>query len=51
MCQIHGLKGGKEEGDNQNGENETEIDYVLINKEHRRFIQNVKAIIGGINMP
>ena len=27
-------------------ENETETDIVLIKKEHRRFIQNVKAIIG-----
>ena len=25
-------------------ENETEIDFVLINKEHRRFIQNVKEL-------
>ena len=28
------------------GENETEIDIVLIKKEHRRFIQNVKVIPG-----
>ena len=28
------------------GENETEIDFVLIKKEHRRFIQYVKAIPG-----
>ena len=28
------------------GENETEIDFVLIKKEHRRHIQNVKAITG-----
>ena len=28
------------------GENETEIDFVLIQKEHRRFIRNVKAIPG-----
>ena len=28
------------------GENETEIDFVFIKKEHRRFIQNVKAIHG-----
>ena len=28
------------------GENETKIDFVLIKKEHRRFIQNVKAIPG-----
>ena len=27
-------------------ENETEIDFVLIKKEHRQFIQNVKAIPG-----
>ena len=26
------------------GENETGIDFVLIKKEHRRFIQNVNAI-------
>ena len=46
MCQIHGLREGKEEGDIQNDENETEIDFVLTNKEHRQFIQNVKAIPG-----
>ena len=28
------------------GENETEIDLVLIKKEHQWFIQNVKAIPG-----
>ena len=28
------------------GENETEIDFVLIKKEHRCLIQNVKAIPG-----
>ena len=28
------------------GENETEIDFVLIMTEHRQFIQNVKAIPG-----
>ena len=28
------------------GENETEIDLVLIKNEHRRFMQNVKAIPG-----
>ena len=28
------------------GENETEIDFVLIKKEHRRLIPNVKAIPG-----
>ena len=26
------------------GENETEIDFVLVKKEHRRFIQNVNEI-------
>ena len=26
------------------GENETEIDFVLIKNQHRRFMQNVKAI-------
>ena len=29
------------------GENDTEIDFVLIKKEHRRFMQNVMAIPGG----
>ena len=28
------------------GENETEIDFVLIKNEHRQFIQNVKAFPG-----
>ena len=28
------------------GENETEIDFVMIKKEHRQFIQSVKAITG-----
>ena len=28
------------------GENETEIDLVLIKKEHRRFIHNLKEIPG-----
>ena len=28
------------------GENETEIDFVLIKKEHRQFIQNIKTIHG-----
>ena len=28
------------------GENETEIDFVTIKKEHRRFTQNVKEIHG-----
>ena len=26
------------------GENETEIDFVLIRKEHRRFLRNVRVI-------
>ena len=30
------------------GENKTEIDFVLTKKEHRWFIQNVKAIPGEI---
>ena len=45
VCQIHGLK--KEEKRKVTfriGENETEIDFVLIKKEHQLFIQNVKAI-------
>ena len=28
------------------GENETELDFLLIKNEHQRFIQNVKAIPG-----
>ena len=28
------------------GENEKKIDFVLIKKEHERFIQNMKAIPG-----
>ena len=28
------------------GENETDIDFVLIKKSHRRFIRHVKAIPG-----
>ena len=28
------------------GENETEINFMLIKEEHRRFMQNVKAISG-----
>ena len=30
------------------GENETEVDFVLIKKEHRLFLLNVKAIIGEL---
>ena len=30
------------------GENETEIDFVLIKKEHRQTMQNVKAITGEL---
>ena len=30
------------------GENETEIDFALMTKEHQRFIQNVKAIPGEL---
>ena len=33
------------------GENEPEIDFVLIKKEHQRYIRNVKAIHGSFNMP
>ena len=28
------------------GENETEIDFVLLKREHQRFVRNVKAIPG-----
>ena len=28
------------------GENETEVDFVMIKKEHQWFIQNIKAIPG-----
>ena len=31
------------------GENKTEVDFVLIKKEYRQFIQNVKAIPGEFN--
>ena len=30
------------------GENETEIDFVLIKKEHRQLMQDVKAIPGEL---
>ena len=30
------------------GENETEVDFVLIKKEHRLFLLNVKAILGEL---
>ena len=30
------------------GENETEVDIVLIKKEHRLFLLNVKAILGEL---
>ena len=33
------------------GENETEIDFVLTKKEHRQFVQNVRATLGSFNMP
>ena len=32
------------------GENETEIDFVLSKKEHRQFVQNVKAIAGELQI-
>ena len=32
------------------GENETEIDFVLMKKEHGWFLRNVKAIHGTFNM-
>ena len=46
MCQIHGLREEKRKVTFRIGENETEIDFVLSNKEHRRFVQNMKAIPG-----
>ena len=45
MCQI---ERGKKEGDFQMGENEAKIEFVLIKKEHRPFIRDVKAIPGEI---
>ena len=30
------------------GENETKIVFVLIKKEHQRFLRAVKAILGGL---
>ena len=46
MCQIHCLRERKSKVRFRMGENETEIDFVLIRKEHRRSIPNVKAIPG-----
>ena len=43
MCQIHGLR-------ERMGENEKEIDFVLIKIEHCRIKQNVKTIPRGVNM-
>ena len=39
MCQVHGLKQVKRKVTLRMGENETEIDFVLIKKEDRRFIK------------
>ena len=44
MCQIHRLRERKVTF--RMGENEKEIDFVLIKKEHRHSIQNAKAIHG-----
>ena len=38
MCQIRGLREEKRKVTFRMGENETEIDFELIKKEHRRFI-------------
>ena len=32
------------------GENETEIDFVMIKEEHLRFVHNVRVIPGGFNV-
>ena len=44
MCQMHGLREEKRKVTSRMGENETEIDFMLIKKEHLYFIQNMKAI-------
>ena len=41
MCRIHGLREEKRKVTFRMEENETEIDFVLIKKEHQCFIQNV----------
>ena len=49
MCQIRRLERGKRKVTFVMGENETEVDFVLTKTEHRRFIQNVKAIPGELH--
>ena len=44
VCQIHGLREGKRKVTLTIGKKETEIDFVLIKKQHQRFIQNLKAL-------
>ena len=50
MCQIHASREEKRKVTFRIGENETEIDFVLIKKEHRRSFLNVKAISKSFNM-
>ena len=44
MCQIHGL--GERKVTLRMAENEKEIDFLLIKKDHQLFMQNMKAIPG-----
>ena len=45
MCQIHGFKREeKRKVTFRMGENEAEIEFMLIKKEHRQLIQNAKVI-------
>ena len=50
MCKIHGLGEEKRKVAFRICENETEIDFVLTKKQHRRLIQHVKATLGSFNM-
>ena len=43
MCQVHGLRERKKFS---TGENEAEIDFVLVQKEYRWFMHDVRAIPG-----
>ena len=47
MWQTHGFKEKKKVTFNSNG-NETEIDFVLVGKENRKYLQNVKVIPGEL---
>ena len=43
---VHGGYGVGQRNSFRMGENETEIDFVLIKNEHRQLIHNMKAIPG-----